>query len=145
GLIILLAGLLQIGAGALRIGHWFRAISPAVVHGMLAGIGVLIVAGQLHVLIDRDPLPGGLANLAAVPGAFIDISPTAAGSTEAAFAIGVLTILSILAWEKWRPQRLRLLPGALIGVVCATLAAYFLALDVKRVDVPISLLDSVSM
>src|ERR1700741_4057475 len=61
GLIILLAGALQIVAGACRIGHWFRSISPAVVHGMLAGIGLLIVLSQLHVLIDRNPLPSGLA------------------------------------------------------------------------------------
>src|SRR4051812_43458810 len=82
GLIVLLAGAFQILAGALRIGHWFRAISPAVVHGMLAGIGLLIVLSQLHVLIDRVPLPSGLANLAAIPGAFVDLSPTAAGATE---------------------------------------------------------------
>src|SRR5262245_25985784 len=44
GLIIFLAGLFQMGAGLLRLGRWFRAVSPAVVRGMLAGIGVLILA-----------------------------------------------------------------------------------------------------
>lgn len=144
-LIILLAGALQILAGVLRIGHWFRSISPAVVHGMLAGIGLLIVLSQLHVLLDRNPLPSGLANLAAIPGAFIDLSPTASGSTEWAFALGAVTILSFLAWEKWRPQRLRLVPGALIGVVVATLAAFILGPDVKRVMVPASMLENLAM
>ncbi len=144
GLIVLLAGALQILAGVLRIGHWFRAISPAVVHGMLAGIGLLIVLSQLHVLIDRAPLPSGLANLAAIPGAFIDLSPTGAGSAEAAFALGGLTILAFLGWEKFRPQSLRLVPGALIGVSVATLAAWLLGPDVKRVVVPESLIDSIN-
>lgn len=144
GIIVVLAGALQILAGAMRIGHWFRSISPAVVHGMLAGIGLLIVVSQLHVLLDRNPLPSGLANLAAVPGAFIDLSPYSAGSAEAAFALGAITILSFLAWEKWRPQRLRLVPGALIGVVVATLAAVTLRPNVKRVEVPESILDSLN-
>lgn len=144
GLIVLLAGAFQILAGVARIGHWFRAISPAVVHGMLAGIGLLIVLSQLHVLIDRNPLPSGLANLAAIPGAFIDLSPAAAGSTEAAFALGGLTIVAFLAWEKFRPQKLKLVPGALVGVVAATLAAYLLGPDVKRVIVPESLVDTIN-
>src|SRR5687767_5285780 len=49
GTIILLAGLIQIGAAWLQLGHWFRAVSPAVIHGMLAGIGVLIFVSQFHV------------------------------------------------------------------------------------------------
>jgi MFS superfamily sulfate permease-like transporter len=43
GPILMLAGVIQILAGALKAGRWFRAISPAVIHGMLAGIGLLIV------------------------------------------------------------------------------------------------------
>lgn len=145
GLIVLLAGAFQIMAGVLKIGHWFRSISPAVVHGMLAGIGLLIVLSQLHVLLDRNPLPSGLANLAAIPGAFIDLSPTSSGSMEAAFLLGAITIAAFLGWEKLRPQSLRLVPGALIGVVAATVLAVVFGPDVKRVEVPASLLDSLNM
>ena len=38
-----------------------------------------------------------------------------------------------------RPQRLRFLPGALLGVSLATLASLWLALDVRRVEVPANL------
>src|SRR5690606_38182724 len=98
---------------------------------------------QLHVLLDRSPLPSGLANLAAIPGAFIDLSPTSAGSAEAAFLLGGITIVSFLAWEKWRPRRLRLVPGALVGVVVATLCAVILDPAVNRVEVPASIVDSI--
>lgn len=39
GVLVLAAGMVQLGLGALRLGRWFRAISLAVVHGMLAGSG----------------------------------------------------------------------------------------------------------
>ena len=144
GPILILAGAVQVLAGALRLGQWFRAISPAVVHGMLAGIGVLIVLGQLHVLIDRTPLSSGIANLAAIPGAFISLSPMSLGQTEAAFAVGFSTIVSILAWEKFRPRALKQLPGALVGVIVGTVMSIILPLDVKRVEVPESIVGALS-
>lgn len=67
GLVVLIAGILQLVAGLFRLGQWFRAVSPSVVHGMLSGIGVLIVAGQLHVLVDNAPHGHGLENLLAIP------------------------------------------------------------------------------
>ena len=54
GVLVLAAGLLQLLMGVLRLGRWFRAISVAVVQGMLAGIGLLLIAGQLYVMADRE-------------------------------------------------------------------------------------------
>ena len=51
GPILLLAGALQLLAGRLKLGCWFRVTAPAVVYGMLAGIGTLIVLSQLHVMM----------------------------------------------------------------------------------------------
>ena len=71
GLAVLLAGGLQILASSLRLGQWFRAVSPAVIKGMLAGIGVLIFASQFHVMVDDKPRGGGLDNLLSIPEAII--------------------------------------------------------------------------
>jgi MFS superfamily sulfate permease-like transporter len=67
GLVVLLAGLIQIVAGMTGVGQWFRAVSPAVVEGMLAGIGILIFAGQFHVMVDDQPRKNGLLNLSTLP------------------------------------------------------------------------------
>ena len=67
GLAVLVAGAVQITAAALKLGPWFRAVSPAVIHGMLAGIGVLIFASQFHVMVDDKPRGSGLENLATIP------------------------------------------------------------------------------
>ena len=136
GPILVLAGAIQLIAGVLKVGGWFRAISPAVVHGMLAGIGVLIVVGQFHVLFDAKPLPSGLANLVAMPGRLIGLSPGNLQAAELAFALGLVTIGCMLGWEKGGRRALKLVPGALIGVVAGTLAAFALGLPVARVDVP---------
>lgn len=143
GPMLLLAGGFQFIAGAARLGGWFRAISPAVVHGMLAGIGILIFIGQFHVLFDDLPKPSGVENLLAIPVSMFRLF-TEAHSTVSAFAAGIITILSMLAWERFRPANLRLIPGALVGVTLATLAAYFLQLELTRVNVPESIFASLA-
>lgn len=142
GPILVLAGAIQLIAGVLKIGGWFRAISPAVVHGMLAGIGVLIVVGQFHVLFDHKPLPSGLSNLVAMPGKLMGLTNQ---DMATAFAIGLLTIGAMLGWEKVRPASMRLVPGALVGVVAATLVAFVMGLPVARVDVPESIVAAIAL
>ncbi|MAC56168.1 MAG: hypothetical protein CME31_26810 [Gimesia sp.] len=67
GLAVLVGGILQLVAGVLHLGQWFRAVSPAVIQGMLAGIGVLILSSQFHVMVDDSPKENGLANLMTIP------------------------------------------------------------------------------
>ncbi|WP_417328952.1 SulP family inorganic anion transporter [Halomonas cupida] len=144
GPVLLLAGLIQLLAGLLRLGGWFRVTAPAVVSGMLAGIGILIVLSQLHVMVDASPLASGLDNLLAFPGALIDTLSLANGSDAlAAGAIGLGTIACMWLWDRHRPKRLRFLPGALIGVSLATLISSWLALPIKRVELPANLGDAI--
>src|SRR3546814_19863886 len=50
----------------------------------------------------------------------------------------------MLAWEKWRPASMRLVPGALLGVVAGTLTALVLDMNVARVEVPDSILAAIT-
>ncbi len=143
GPILVLAGAVQVAAGVFRLGGWFKAISPAVVHGMLAGIGVLIVVGQFHVLFDHRPLPSGLQNLAAAPGRLLGLSADLR-ATEFAFLIALATIAAMLGWEKLRPASMKLLPGALVGVMAGTILSLLLGVDVARVQVPDSILGAIT-
>jgi MFS superfamily sulfate permease-like transporter len=140
GPILLLAGFLQLLAGRLRLGCWFRVTAPAVVYGMLAGIGVLIVLSQVHVMLDAKPNASGLDNLAGFPGAVAEALPSLGWQ---AGALGLGTIAVMYLWEKLRPQALRFIPGALLGVGAATCASLVLALQVKRVDVPENLAEAI--
>ncbi len=144
GPILLLAGALQLLAGRLKLGCWFRITAPAVVYGMLAGIGILIVLSQLHVMMDAQPEASGLDNLGAFPAALWAALPFSGGNGMAAASLGLLTIACMWTWDRLRPQRLRLLPGALLGVAAATLVGLWLGLDVRRVEVPDNLADAIS-
>ncbi|WP_256674317.1 SulP family inorganic anion transporter, partial [Pseudomonas sp. DE0010] len=75
-----------------RLGAWFRVTSPAVVYGMLAGIGILIVLSQLHVMLDAKPAASGLSNLLAFPGAALTAASqwNGSGSGAQAALIGLL-------------------------------------------------------
>jgi MFS superfamily sulfate permease-like transporter len=127
GVLVLAAGLLQLGMGVLRLGRWFRAISVAVVHGMLAGIGLVLIAGQLYALGGVEAPGRTLAKLGRM-------HELGAQADWAAVALGAGTIAVLVAWRRV-PPRLRLVPGALVGVGAATLAAVLLGLPVERVRV----------
>ncbi len=136
GVIVLIAGIIQIVAGQLKLGQWFRAVSPAVIHGMLAGIGILILAAQFHVMLDNVPLGSGIQNLLAIPGALA--SAIRLGDSHlTAGEIGVLTIATIVAWTSLVPNSLRIVPAPLVGVLVAMAAAALFKLNaIHYVDVP---------
>lgn len=144
GPILVFAGLIQISFGMLGLGIWFKAVSPAVVHGMLAGIGVLIFSSQFHVMIDDLPQSKGFENIFSIPSAVIKAISINDGLTHhlAAF-IGILTILVIILWS-FAPPRLKIIPPPLAGVITATVLCSYLELPIKYVTIPGNFLDVIT-
>jgi MFS superfamily sulfate permease-like transporter len=138
--IVLAAGLLQVAGGLLRGGRWFRAVPPAVVHGMLAGIGVLIAASQFHAMFDVKAQQTGAQNLLAIPGTILKAVGVGGTVHAAPAAVGLLTILAIVGWPHVAPKRLRIVPAALVAVGLATVVANALHLGVPHIQVPGDLL-----
>ena len=135
--IVLVAGAIQVLAASLQLGQWFRAVSPAVIQGMLAGIGVLIFASQFHIMIDDVPKGNGIANLLTIPAAIEKgIVPGDEGFTihHLAAAMGMVTIGVMLLWH-WVPAKWRVIPGLLVGVGFATAVAGVYELPISYVHV----------
>lgn len=132
GVIVLIAGLLQLAMGFFRIGRWFRAISVSVVEGMLCGIGLVIIAGQIYAAAGLKAPETGIGKITGLPRAFAD----AFGSTEAlaSLAIGAGTIAVIVLWRRL-PKRIQAVPGALAAVALATAVTLGLGLPVATVEV----------
>lgn len=144
GPIVLLAGVFQIVSGMLGFGLWFRAVSPAVIKGMLAGIGVLIFASQFHVMVDDGPRGSGLQNLIYIPEAiYKGVVPNDDSTHHWAAMTGLLTILIMIVWKPLVPRKLKIVPAPLVAVSVATMVAWGMGWPVIRVSLPDNLLAEV--
>jgi sulfate permease, SulP family len=128
GLILatMLAGVLLLAMGFLRLGTYIKFIPYPVTVGFTAGIAVIIFASQLRQLL-------GLELGGAEPGPFLEklpvlwaALPTLDGATAALSAATVLTILLV---RRLRPHW----PGMLIAVAGAAAATAVLSLPVATI------------
>ncbi|WP_431987799.1 bifunctional SulP family inorganic anion transporter/carbonic anhydrase [Streptomyces parvulus] len=130
--ITVLAGLAQLGLGCLRVARSALAVSPAIVHGMLAGIGVTIAVAQLHIVLGGTPQSSVPDNLVALPAQLADVRP-------ADLAVSALTLSLLSLWPRLpgrAGQLLGKLPAALIAVAGATAVAAVAGLRLPKVDLP---------
>lgn len=129
GVIIIVAGVLQILLGSARIARMAMAISPAVVHGMLAGIGIQIALAQLHVVLGDVPESSAVKNLIELPAQIRDLHGPAT-------VLGLASIAVVVAWPFLPVKALRAVPAPLVAIVGATVAAAILKVDAPRVELP---------
>ena len=147
GVVVLLAGAIQLVMAALRLGQWFRAVSPAVVLGMLGGIGVVIFAKQIHEMIDDKPVKSVAENLITIPKAaiktFTDQDPNPPHHIAAVTA-GLVTMIFLIGWKPLAPKKLKFIPAALVGVLAGTLVAEGFGLEANRIEVAENLFQGIT-
>ncbi|WP_051817178.1 SulP family inorganic anion transporter [Kitasatospora sp. NRRL B-11411] len=138
-LVTVAAGLLQLLLGSLRVARAALAVSPAVVHGMLAGVGVTIAIAQLHVILGGTPHSSALADLRSLPGEL-------AGPHPPALLVGLVALAVLYGWPRLGRlpgsagrvgARLGRLPAALVAVAAATALSLLAELRLARVELPV--------
>jgi MFS superfamily sulfate permease-like transporter len=119
---VVLAGLIQIGLGALKLGGIANYIPSSVIKGMLTSIGILIIAKQIPHAFGKDKDDKGVItelfpfgnedwHELLIPAQNIEVGVT---------IITVLSILIMLFWDKSPlKKKLPFIPGALVAVVIA--------------------------
>ena len=114
---VVLAGVLQIVFGVLKLGQYIKLVPYPVISGFMSGIGCIIIALQFARLFGHEPEGGGtIPALAAIPAAVAD-------PNFSALVIGVVTLAVVFFWPpKWG----KWLPGALAALVIGTLLSLFL-------------------
>ena len=130
--ITVLAGFAQIGLAALRVARSALAVSPAIVHGMLAGIGITIAVAQAHIVLGGTPASSVVDNLLALPAQLASVRPEAV-------LVSALTLGLLLVWPRLPGRGARLaglLPAPLVAVAGATAAAQLAGVRLPRVDLP---------
>jgi carbonic anhydrase len=135
--ITLCAGVVQMILGWAKVGRISLAISSSVVHGMLAGIGLVIVLSQLHVVLGGSPQSSAIKNLIELPGQLLEMHGAATG-------LGLFTIVIMAFWH-YMPRKARVIPSALVAVVLATVASLIIPMQVPRVDLPGGLQTALSL
>lgn len=117
---IFFAGLIQILMGMMKAGKMSAFFPSSAVHGMLAAIGVIIIAKQIHVMLGVRPDASTLfQTIGAIPASLRDMNPEVA-------IIGLLGLLILALWTFFANSRLRIIPAPLVVVLIGmALAKYF--------------------
>jgi carbonic anhydrase len=136
-LVTVAAGVVQVLLGLSRVARAALAISPVVVHAMLAGIGITIALQQAHVLLGGKSKSTSWHNLIGLPGQIV-------GAHRPGVILGVLVIVILIAW-RWAPARMRRLPGPLVAIVAVTLISVVFGFQVRRIDLEGSPLDALQL
>ena len=124
GTLAVLVGALLLVAGILRLGFLANFISVPVLAGFKAGIGLIIVVGQI----------GKALGFSVPKGDFVDtLVDTARGLGDADLASILITLL-VLAILLVLPRLARRVPAALVAIAAGMLAAYLFTKTGSSVD-----------
>lgn len=117
---IVFAGLIQILMGVMKAGKMSAFFPSSAVHGMLAAIGIIIIAKQIHVMLGVKPDAQTLfQTIGAIPASVRDMNPEVA-------IIGVVGLIILTLWTLVANTRLRVVPAPLLVVLVGmALAKYF--------------------
>lgn len=117
---IVIAGLLQVLFGGLKLGKYSTSIPTSVLHGMMAAIGISIVAKQIHVAFGVVPMHKDIIGLLLeIPQSFTNFNPEV---LIVALFSAVVTLAMLQVPEKIS----RYMPSPLIVVIMGMGLASFL-------------------
>lgn len=118
-LAVVLAGFFQVIFGYLRMGTIAYYFPSSVIKGMLAAIGIIIILKQIPHLIGYDLDYEGDLDFFQMneENTFSELFKACSFvSWKIAFS-GILSILVIIVWDKYKPKKLKMIPGALLGTL----------------------------
>ena len=108
---MVIAGLIQILFGVLKLGKLADFFPLSAIHGMLAAIGIIIIAKQIPVLLNDNPAlakgKGPLELLANIPNFIMNLDPKAT-------LIGVISLVIMLGWPKIKNKSIKMIPAPLV-------------------------------
>ena len=126
-LAVAIAGLLQILAGLLKLGGFTSFIPSAVIKGMLAAIGVLLMSKQIPLVIgyDRpDFWTNEFFNLLTFKHGFEQIGDFYNRISPGALVIAVFSFVLIYTWNRTLAKKFSYLPSSFIIVLAGSILAF---------------------
>lgn len=120
---IVIASVVQILMGVFKAGRLSSFFPASVVHGMLAAIGIIIMAKQIHVVLGVTPDKGSLiSTIAQIPHSFLNMNHEIA-------IIGFSGLAILIAWSLIKNHTLKMIPAPLVVVLVGIALARYFDLD----------------
>ena len=124
---IVCASVIQMLMGIMKAGKMSAFFPSSAVHGMLAAIGIIIMAKQIHVMLGVKPDAQTLfETIGAIPASLRDMNPEVA-------IIGVIGLLILIAWSLVKSRRLKMIPAPLVVVIIGMALAQYYDLDDEHI------------
>jgi len=120
---IFVASIIQILFGVFKLGKLTDFFPISAIHGMLAAIGIIIIAKQLPVLLNVDPAmakgKGPLELIAGIPDFIMHLDPRAT-------AIGIVSFCIMMFWPQVKNKYLKAIPAPLLVLLIAIPAELYM-------------------
>jgi MFS superfamily sulfate permease-like transporter len=102
---IVVSGAIQIVLGILKMGRFAKLLPSSVLHGILAAIGVIILAKQIHYAL------GTTSEATSIIGTFIDAFNKIPEINPIVFLVSLIGVLVLVFYKKIKYKFIRVLPA----------------------------------
>jgi MFS superfamily sulfate permease-like transporter len=120
---IVIASVLQIFLGIFKAGKLSAFFPSSVVHGMLAAIGIIIMAKLIHTLLGVKPEAKSLlGTIAEIPHSIMELNPEVS-------IIGITGFLLLIVWSVIKQPTLKMIPAPLLVVMIGLALGQYFDLD----------------
>ncbi len=114
---IMIAGLVQVFMGRSKMGSLSAFFPTPVVHGMLAAMGISIMARQIHVMLGATPDDGGLFYMISqVPHSFFN-------NTLEVAIIGLTSFAILMLWPFLKAHKISKIPAPIVVLIIGMVLA----------------------
>ncbi len=124
-LAVVLAGAVQIVFGLCRAGFLAAFVPNAVIKGLLAAIGVILILKQLPHVVGHDPDPEGDMSFDQPDreNTFTELFQTLGDIHPGAAAVGLLSVILLVVWDRTTALKKSPVPAPLVVVVFGVVLA----------------------
>ncbi len=139
---VILAGIIQLIMGMMRLGAIAHYFPSSVINGMLAGIGIVIIIKQIPHALGYDSIAVGDFDESLAQNSFTNLQEAASHLTPAAIILTIISMTMLILWETHFSKKhkiFRMLQGPLAVVILGIILSNFLELkDHQIVQLPIA-------
>lgn len=153
---VAIAGVLQILLGLLKLGGFTHFIPSAVIKGMLAAIGIILITKQVPLILGYDKpdfWANEFFNILTFDHLFQNVEELYKHTSAGAILISIISFLVLVTWKKYLSEKITFLPTSFVTVFAAILLSwvlnrYFPALSISKeqfVSVPQNVISQIHL